>query len=50
VDHVHLRVGKEPAQVLRAPLGWPGDVVVAVVDPRRELDPVALRLPPLDAA
>jgi hypothetical protein len=50
VDDVDPRVVEERDQVGRAPFGRPCDVVVALVDSGRQLDPVALRLPPLDAA
>jgi hypothetical protein len=50
VDDVHLRVGEHRGEVGPAPGRVAGDVVVAVERPRRELDAVASRLPPLDAA
>jgi hypothetical protein len=50
VDDVDLRVGEKRVQVLGTLLGRACDEVVASVDPCGELDAVALRLPPLDAA
>jgi hypothetical protein len=50
VDDVDLGIGEEPVQILGPRLGRPGDVVVAGIDAFRQLDAVALRLPPLDAA
>ena len=43
-------IGEQRVQVVGAALGVAGDVVVAIVDAGPELDAVALRLPPLDAA
>jgi len=50
VDDVHLRVGEEGLEVGCAAFRRAGYEVVAAVDPGSELDPVALRLPPLDPA
>jgi hypothetical protein len=50
VDDVDLEVGEKRVQVVGALLGRACDEVVASVDPCGELDGVALRLPPLDAA
>src|SRR6476619_5101701 len=47
---VDLGVREESGEVCRAATGIAGDVVVTVEDSVGELDPVALRLPPLDAS
>jgi hypothetical protein len=50
VDDIDLGVGEEGVQVVGALLGRPRDEVVPSVDPRRQLDAVPLRFPPLDSA
>jgi hypothetical protein len=50
VGDVDLAVGEEGVQVVGAPLGRARDEVVPSVDPRRQLDAVPLRFPPLDSA
>ena len=50
LDDVDLRVGEEGVEVVGTAAGVAGDIVVPCVDARRELDPVAAALPPLDAA
>jgi hypothetical protein len=50
MDDVYLGVGEERLEVGRAAFRRTGHEVVAAVDPGSELDPVALRLPPLDPA
>ena len=50
VDDVDLGVGEEGVQVVGALLGRARDEVVPSVDPRRQLDAVPLRFPPLDSA
>ena len=50
LDDVDLGVGEEGVQVLAATLRVPRDVVVAIPYALGELDPIAERLSPLDAA
>jgi hypothetical protein len=50
VDDVDLGVREEGVQVVGALLGRARDEVVPSVDPRRQLDAVPLRFPPLDSA
>jgi hypothetical protein len=50
VDDVDFGVGEERVQVGGALLGRARDEVVPGVDSGRELDPIPLGLPPLDAA
>jgi hypothetical protein len=49
MDDVDLGIGEERVEVVAALLGRAGHVVVPPVDSRRQLDAVALILPPLDA-
>src|SRR5262249_21347000 len=50
LDDVDLGIREECVQVVRAALGIPCDVVVAIPHAVGELDSVAARFPPLDAA
>jgi hypothetical protein len=50
LDDVHFGIAEERVQVVGPTARVAGDVVVTLVDARRELHAIATALPPLDAA